>query len=149
MKLKVILNEDVSNLGEVGDIVEVAQGFGRNYLIPRQLAIPATTRNVKALEHTKRLIAVKRAKMIRTAEDLKKKLQQLSITIAKTVGEEDKLFGSVTNREIADALGNEGYSIDRRQVLLKQPIKNLGVYTVDVKLHGEITAPVKVWVVAE
>lgn len=147
--MQVILNEDVANLGEVGDIVNVADGYGRNFLIPRKLAMPATTRNVRELAHTKRVIAAKRAKMVKSAEELAKKLQDLSVTIAKAVGEEDKLFGSVTNREIVDAINEEGFNIDKRQVQLATPIKNLGVYTVAVKIHGDISAQIKVWVVSE
>lgn len=149
MGLRLILNEDVEHLGNVGDIVDVAPGYGRNFLIPRSLAVPATTRNVKQLEHTKRLIAVKRAKAIKTATQLAKRLSEVSVTIAKPVGEEDKLFGSVTNRDIADALAKEGQTLDRRSIQLEKPIKNLGVYSVDVKLHSDVTAQVKVWVVAE
>ena len=149
MPLQVILNEDVPNLGTVGDIVTVADGYGRNYLIPRNLAVPATSRNVKELEHTKRVIAVRRAKMMRSAQELAKRLADVSVTIAKTVGEDDKLFGSVTNRDIADALEREGFQLDRRSILIDSPIKNLGVYSVDIKVHAEVRAQVKVWVVAE
>jgi large subunit ribosomal protein L9 len=147
--MQVILNEDVAHLGEVGDIVDVADGYGRNFLIPRKLALPATSRNVKQLEHTKRQIATKRAKMMKTASEIAAKLADVSLMISKAVGEEDKLFGSVTNRDIADALNSEGFNIDRRQVLLNAPIRNLGVYTVDLKLHSDVTAQIKVWVVAE
>ena len=147
--MQVILNEDVAHLGEVGDIVDVADGYGRNFLIPRKLAMPATSRNVKELEHTKRQIAAKRAKMMKSAAEVAARLADVSLMISKAVGEEDKLFGSVTNRDIADALSAEGFNIDRRQVLLASPIRNLGVYTVDLKLHSDITAQIKVWVVAE
>ena len=149
MPLQVILNEDVPNLGSVGDIVTVADGYGRNYLIPRNLAVPATSRNVKELEHTKRVIDARRAKMMRSAQELAKRLADVSVTIAKSVGEDDKLFGSVTNRDIADALEREGFQLDRRSILVEAPIKNLGVYSVDIKVHAEVRAQVKVWVVAE
>lgn len=149
MDLQVILNEDVPNLGRVGDVVSVASGYGRNYLIPRKLAVLATIRNIKQMEHTQRLVGVKRAKAVKSASDLATRLKDMSITIAKQVGEEDKLFGSVTNRDIEDALHKEGYKIDRRNIVLEKPIKNLGVYSVDVKLHTDITTQVKVWVVAE
>ena len=149
MGLRVILNEDVEHLGSVGDVVDVANGYGRNFLIPRNLAVPATTRNVKQLEHTRRLVSAKRAKAIRTAQDVAKRLGDVSVTIAKAVGEEDKLFGSVTNRDIADALAREGFTLDKRLIVLDKPIKNLGVYTVQVKLHTDVAAQVKVWVVAE
>ena len=149
MPLQVILNENVPNLGSVGDIVTVADGYGRNYLIPRNLAVPATSRNVKELEHTKRVIAARRAKMMQSAQALAKRLGDVSVTIAKPVGEDDKLFGSVTNRDIADALEREGFQLDRRSILVDSPIKNLGVYTVEIKVHAEVRAQIKVWVVAE
>ena len=149
MSFKVILNEDVPNLGQVGDVVDVADGYGRNYLLPRSLALPATSRNVKQLEHQTRLIAVKRAKAVRSAGDLAAKLADVSVTISKAVGEEDRLFGSVTNRDVQEALAKEGYTLDRRHIVLEKPIKNLGVYSVDIKLHADITTKVKVWVVAE
>lgn len=147
--LTVILSEDVVHVGLVGDVVKVAAGYARNFLIPRGLAIPATTRNVKQLEHQKRLIDGKRAKAIRSAEDLAKRLKEVSITIARAVGEEDRLFGSVTNRDIEEAIAKEGYTIDRRSIQLDGPIKNLGVHKVGIKLHGDVRAEVKVWVVAE
>lgn len=149
MALQVILNEDVQHLGHVGEIVTVADGYARNYLLPRKLALIASQRNVRQLEHTRRLVDVKAVQQIRTAQDLAKKLNEVSVTIARTVGEEDKLFGSVTNRDIAEAIAKEGHEIDRRAVILNQPIKSLGVYTVEIKLRGDVKAAVKVWVVAE
>ncbi len=149
MGLRLILNEDVPNLGTVGDVVDVAAGYGRNYLIPRNLAVLATSRNVKQLEHTKRTIDVKRAAAIKTASGLAAALSDASITIAKAVGEEDRLFGSVTNRDIEEALTKEGFTVDKRHILMEAPIKNLGVHKVDIKLHSEIKAQIKVWVVAE
>ena len=149
MDMQIILNEDVPNLGRVGDVVSVKSGYGRNYLIPRKLAVLATTRNIKEMEHTRRIVGVKRAKAVKSAGDLASRLKDVSLTIAKQVGEEDKLFGSVTNRDIEDALKKEGFSIDRRNIVLEKPIKNLGVYNVDVKLHTDITTQVKVWVVSE
>lgn len=148
-QLKVILNEDVPNLGSVGDVVVVAAGYGRNYLIPRNLALPATSRNVKQLGHTRRLIEAKRSRAMKSAGSLAKKLEDVSVTIARAVGEEDRLFGSVTSRDIEDALSAEGYTLDKRNILLEGPIKNLGVHKVDIKLHTDITAQIKVWVVAE
>ena len=147
--MKVILKEDVLNVGRIGDIVKVADGYARNYLLPRSLAVIATTRHLKQLEHEKRLIDVKKAKFIRDANDLKNKLDNFSCTFSRQASEDEKLFGSVTNKEIADALKDAGYEIDKRMVILDSPIKKLGVYTVDVKLHPEIIAKIKVWVVAE
>ena len=109
MGLKLILNEDVPHLGTVGDVVDVAPGYGRNYLIPRNLAVLANSRNTRQLAHTQRLIDVKRAKAIKVASSLAGRLTDTSVTIAKAVGEEDRLFGSVTSRDIEDALGKEGF----------------------------------------
>ncbi len=149
MNLQVILSENVPNLGQVGDIVDVASGYARNYLFPRQLAILASTRNVKQFEHTKRLVAAKREKAQEEATAQAKKLANLALTIPCQVGEEDKLFGSVTNRDIADALAKEGYNVDRRNISLDKPIKSLGVFPVAVKLMTDVTTEVQVFVVAE
>ena len=147
--MKVILKEDVSNLGKIGDMVAVADGYGRNYLLPRGLAIEASTRNVKILEHQKKVIRARIQKQKSGAEVLAKQLSAVSCTVAKKAGEEDKLFGSVTTKDIEEALKTEGFSIDRKQVLLEEPIKRLGVYPVTIKIHPEVTAEVKVWVVKE
>jgi len=147
--MQVILREEVPNLGKAGELVNIKDGYGRNYLIPRGLAVIATPRNVRRIEHDKRVIEQQAAKRRRDAQSFKEKLEALSLTIARNTGEEDKLFGSVTNRDIADALKQEGFDIDRKSILLEQPIKALGVYTVDVKLTAEVTANLKVWVVAK
>ena len=147
--MKVILKEDVNNLGKIGDMVAVADGYGRNYLLPRGLAIEASTRNVKILEHQKKVIKAKIQKQKSGAELLANKLSSVSCTVAKKAGEEDKLFGSVTTKDIEEALKTEGFSIDRKQILLEEPIKRLGVYSVTIKIHPEVTTEVKVWVVKE
>ena len=147
--MQVILNEDVAHLGEVGDIVDVADGYGRNFLIPRKLAMPATSRNVKELEHTKRQIAAKRAKMMKSAAEVAARLADVSLMISKAVGEEDKLFGSVTNRDIAEAYAAEGFEIDRRQIELEDHIRSLGLFQVPVKLERGVYATVKVFVVGD
>ncbi len=147
MPMTIILSEDVSNLGKVGDVVTVREGYGRNFLFPRGLAIAASTNNLKALEHTKALLASKRAKALKSAGEIAKKLADTSITLARKAGD-DKLFGSVTTRDIADALAEQGYKIDRRGIHLETAIKNLGVYTVEVKLLADVSAKVKVYVVA-
>jgi large subunit ribosomal protein L9 len=149
MPMQVILCEDVPNLGKTGEVVNVKPGFGRNYLIPRGLALTATSRNVRRLEHDKRVIEQQDGKRRRDAQSLKEKLEALSLSIAKNVGSDEKLFGSVTNREIADALKDEGIEIDRKVIELDQPIKALGVYTVVVKLAREVSANLKLWVVAK
>lgn len=147
--MQVILREDVENVGKMGEVVNVRDGFGRNYLIPRGLAVVATGRNVRRLEHERKVIEQHDARRQRDARAVKERVEALSLTIAKNTGEEDKLFGSVTNREIADALKEQGIEIDRKQILLEQPIKALGVYTVEVRLARDVSASLKVWVVAK
>jgi len=148
--MQVILREDVDNLGTTGEVVTVKDGYARNYLIPRGLAVQATPRNVRRLSHEKRVIEQRDTKRRRDAQGVKEQLEALSLTIAKHTGEEDKLFGSVTNRDIADALKEEaGIEIDRKLITLPQPIKALGVYSVEVKLARDVVATVKLWVVAK
>jgi large subunit ribosomal protein L9 len=147
--MQVILREEISSLGHTGEVVTVKNGYGRNYLIPRGLAVMATPRNVKRLDHEKRVIDKRDEKRQLAAEATKSKLEAVSLTIAKHTGEEDKLFGSVTTRDIADALKEEGFDVDKRLIALEQPIKALGVYTVPLKLGREITAELKLWVVAK
>lgn len=145
--MEVILHENVPNLGEVGDIVTVKDGYARNYLIPRRMAVKADPSRVKELEHQKRVVAVKQTRMKAKAEEFAGKLSALSITIAKEAGEEDKLFGAVTTMDISNALRQEGYTIDKRHVKLDEPIKKIGVYDVAVRLHPEVEGTVKIWVV--
>ncbi|MFH2010844.1 MAG: 50S ribosomal protein L9 [bacterium] len=147
MPMQVILKEDVSNLGQMGDLVSVKRGYGRNYLIPKGLAVEATSRNVKHLEHERRVIDQRREKMREHARSLAQKLAGISVTISKNTTDEDRLYGSVTNREIADALSEEGITIDRRKIEIGEPIRSLGVFTVKVKLSPELTGEVKVWVI--
>lgn len=147
--MEVILQEDVHSLGKSGEIVKVSAGYARNYLIPRGLAMLATTRNVKVLEHQKRMVTQKIKKQEKKAQATKETLEALSLTIRKKAGEQDKLFGAVTAMDIEEAIAKEGYAVDRRRIDLKEPIKNLGVYVVPVKLHPEVIAQVKVWVVNE
>jgi large subunit ribosomal protein L9 len=147
--MKVILREDMSNLGTAGTIVNVAPGYARNYLLPRNLAIPATGNNLKEFEHEKRLMEVKRAKRLKEAEGVKAKLEKTSCSIAKKVGENDKLFGSVTTQDIEKAFSNEGFTVERKDILLAEPIKTLGVYTVPIRVFEEVVANTKVWVVKE
>lgn len=147
--MKVILREDVSTLGKTGDTVTVADGFGRNYLLPRGLAVQASTRNVKVLEHQKKLIQARQSRLRRDSQDLAKRLEGVSCTIARKVGEEDKLFGSVTSRDIAEALREQGVEVDRKRILLEEPIKSLGTVTVAVRLHPEVTGSIQVTVVRQ
>lgn len=146
--MQVILREDVDNLGRAGQLVNVAPGFGRNYLLPKGLAVVATPKNKRKLDHEKRVIEQHNQKRIKAAEDLKQKIEALSLTVAKQSGEEGKLFGSVTSREIVEALKEEGLDLDRKKIILDQPIKSLGVYTVEIRLTSDLQANLKLWVVA-
>lgn len=145
--MKVILREDVDKLGRMGDLVNVADGYARNFLLPRNRAALATTKNIKSLEHEKRVIAdrIKKEKM--AAEEEAKKISAVSVSIPVQVGEEGKLFGSVTSKDIADAIAAQGFEIDKRRIQLEKPIKEIGTFMVPVKVHHDVTAQVKVEVV--
>ncbi|MGD0282270.1 MAG: 50S ribosomal protein L9 [Dissulfurispiraceae bacterium] len=147
--MKVILREDVKDLGHIGEMLSVKDGYARNFLLPRGLALEANPRNVKALEHDKRKIqeAVKKAKS--GADELSSRISAVTITIRAKAGEEEKLFGSVTAMDLAEALKKEGLDIDRRKIVLEEPIKRLGNYTVSVKVHPEVSAQFTVQVVSE
>lgn len=147
--MKVILRQNYSNLGSIGDVVEVKDGFARNYLIPRSIAFRATDGNLKALEQEKKALARKEEKIVQDAEKLSAQLGSVSLTITMKVGEDDKLFGAVTSQMIADSLTEKGYTIDKRIIELEEPIKTLGIFEVPVKLHTKVTGKVKVWVVRE
>jgi large subunit ribosomal protein L9 len=149
MTMKLILKEDVPNLGASGAVVNVKPGYARNYLIPQGIADVATTRNIKLMEHKMRLIKRQIDAARAETDQVKARLAELSITIAKASGENDKLFGSVTTREIEKALEKEGMKVDRRRIVIEEPIKSLGVFTVQVKLFGGETSPLKIWVVKE
>jgi len=147
--MKVILTMDVEQVGRAGQVVDVAPGFSRNFLIPRGLAVRATTRSIAQFEHRKRVVAERLAREKREAETLKERLEGVACRIAREAGEEDRLFGSVTARDIAAALADEGFKIDHRAVQLENPIKHLGIYQVEVRLAPDVTAQVKVWVIAK
>jgi len=147
--VKVILREDVPKLGKTGDIVVIADGYGRNFLLPRGLAVQASTKNVKVLEHQKKLIQARQAKRKLESQDLAKRLASVSCTIARKAGEEDKLYGSVSARDIADALQEAGVVVDRKRIVLEEPIKQLGEFSIPVQLHPDVTAAVKVQVVKQ
>ncbi len=147
--MKVILRQNYNQLGNIGDVVDVKDGFARNYLIPRSIAFRATEGNLKALEQEKKQLARKEEKVVVDAEKLAAQLGSVSLTITMKVGEDDKLFGAVTSQMIADSLTNSGFSIDKRIIELEEPIKTLGIFEVPVKLHSKVTAKVKVWVVRE
>ena len=147
--MKLILREDIENLGKIGEIVEVAGGYGRNYLLPRGLAVKASTKNLKEQEHQKKLIQARMDRQKKDAQEVAGSLDSVSCTISRKTGEDEKLYGSVTSRDIEEALREEGVSIDRKRILLEEPLKKLGVYTVPVKLHADVTGNIKVWVVKE
>lgn len=147
--MKVILKQDVEHVGSAGTIVDVKNGFARNFLIPRSFAIPATSNNLSAYEHEQRLHDAKKAKRRKEADTIKGKLEKVSISIAKKVGEQDKLFGSVTTQDIEKAFQTEGFTVDKKDILLDEPIKALGVYTVRIRVFDDLIANTKVWVVRE
>jgi large subunit ribosomal protein L9 len=147
--MKVILREDVEKLGKAGEVVKVADGFGRNFLLPRRLAVPANVRNLKSLEHDRRVIEARVKKTRKTAESLATRLSSVSLTIPAKAGEEGKLFGAITSRDIAEALGKAGVPVDRKTVLLSDPIKQLGDYKVKIKAGGDLAPEISVSVVAE
>ena len=147
--MKVILRKNFNQLGQIGDLVNVKEGFARNFLFPRQIALIANDSNVKALEEEKRQASKKETKNIENAKKLSAELETVSVTIPVTVGEEEKLFGSVTPKMISDALKEKNYDIDHRKIEIKEPIKTLGIYEVKIKMYGEVTASVKTWVVRD
>lgn len=147
--MDIILTEDVPKLGEMGDIVKVAPGYGRNYLIPQGMAIPATLGNKKELDHQLAIIEKRKMKEREEAQKILNEVHDVSITVSKRVGEEEALFGSVTQREIAELLtAQTGQTIHRKQIVLDKPLAELGIYKVPVKLASGVFATTLVWVVA-
>ena len=149
MNIQLILNEEVPNLGGPGDVVKVRAGYARNYLLPRKLAVEANPKNLRAFEHQKGLAMLKREALKNKARGLKEKLDALSVTVSARAGEEGKLFGSVTNIDVERALRERGIEIDRRKILLVEPIKQLGDYTIQIRLEAEVEAGLKLSVTAE
>lgn len=149
--VKVILREDMANLGDSGAIVSVKPGYARNYLLPRGLAYEATSANIRQLEDEKRRAETRAKRDYLEARRRASQLEEVSLTFHAKAGEESKLFGSVTSADIADRLnsGELDFEVDRRQVDLDEPIKALGVYTVAVKLHADVRPEVKVWVIKD
>lgn len=145
--MRLILTEDVQSLGYAGDIVNVKGGYGRNYLLPRNKAMIADNKNVKAMEHAKFLAEHKLKKIKAALQEIADKISGEKVTISHKVGEEGKLFGSVTSIEIEKELKEKGFDIDRRKILLEKPIKELGEFSVPIKLHQDITPELKVEVV--
>lgn len=147
--MKVILKQDVESLGKVGEIVEVKPGYARNYLIPKGMGMAATDKNIHRLQAEQQQSQLKMTKERKNAEKLAEKLNEVSCTATVTVGEEDKVFGSVTTQIIADLLKEKGFDIDRKKIVLDEPIKALGIYTIPIKLHTDVEAKIKLWVVKE
>ena len=145
--MKVILQENVDNLGYVGDILDVANGYARNYLLPRKMALEANTRNVKALEHAKRMTAHKAKQVEQGLQGQAEKLSGVSLTFEVQTGKDDKLFGSITSKDIEEGLLAQGFEVDRRKIQLAHPLKELGTSTVSVKLFRDITAQITVTLV--
>ena len=147
--MEVILKEDVAKLGSRGDVVKVAEGYGLNFLLPRKLAIEATTGNKQVIEQMRAAAVRRSAKEKAQAEELSKQFDGLSVSFARRAGEQDHLFGSVTSSDIGDALDKKGFNIDRRKIQLHEPLKTLGEFTVPVKLHKDVTAHLKVLIEKE
>jgi large subunit ribosomal protein L9 len=149
MPMKVILREDVPNLGRSGELVNVKPGYGRNYLLPRKLAVLANEANVRQLEHDRAVISARQAKLRGNAEEQAKRINAVAVTIARKVGEQEKLFGSVTALDIAEALASKGQKVDRRHIHLPEPIKTTGTHQVEIRLHRDVIAQIRVDVVPE
>jgi large subunit ribosomal protein L9 len=145
--MQVILKQDVPKLGDAGDIVKVSPGYGRNYLIPRGLAVPATSGSVAQSEHQQRVASAIKRKNLGDAAAKAEQLEGAAVSIRREAGEDDKLFGSVTKRDIVEALAAEGIEIDRRKLQLAEPLKQIGLFTVPVRLHRDVTANLRVYVI--
>jgi large subunit ribosomal protein L9 len=147
--MKVILRKDFETLGAIGAVVDVKDGYARNFLIPKGIAYPASAGSMRALEEEKKQAGRRASKEKKAGESMAADIEKLSLTIQMKVGEDEKLFGAVTSQMIADQLKEKGFEIDKRLIELEEPIKALGIYTVAVKLPGNVTGAVKVWVVRE
>lgn len=147
--MEVILREDVKGLGRKNEVVKVASGYARNFLIPKGFALEITPSNLKAIEQGIAQQQRQREHELRTAQRLAQKIEEISLTITKAVGEEEKLFGAVTKEEIANGLKEKGINIDKRVLDLSEPIRKLGIYSIGVKLHPEVEAKIKLWVIKE
>jgi len=147
--MKIILREDVEKLGKAGEVVKVKDGFGRNYLIPRKLAVLANLRNMKALDHDRRTIETRAKKTRKTAEATAATLTAVSLILPAKAGEEGKLFGAITSRDIAEALGKAGVNVDRKAIQLADPIKQVGDYKVKIRVATDVLPEISVSVVPE
>lgn len=145
--MEVILNQDVVKIGKAGAVVKVKDGFARNFLFPNHLAVPLTPVNLKRIEENKKKEILESEKTKKGAQIFKEKLEKLSLTIQVLTQEEDKLYGSITSQDISSALKEEGFTLDKSSIVLEEPIKSLGIYEVPVKLHPEVPAKIKIWIV--
>jgi large subunit ribosomal protein L9 len=147
--MEVILKEDIANLGKIGEVVRVRDGYARNYLLPRGLVLLANKKNLKTFEHRKKVVADQKQKIIRQAQSVADEIAAVSLVLPMRVGEEGRLFGSVTNIQIEKALKAKGLNVDRRKIQLEEPIKIAGEYEVPVRMTADLTVPLKVSVVPE
>ena len=147
--MEVVLKEDIENLGHMGDVVKVKDGYARNYLLPRGLVVLADKKNLKALEHAQRMIAQRRERLTKEAHGISETLSRVSLKFTVKVGEEGRLFGSVTNMDIEKALKEKGFEVERRRIVLQDPIKQVGDYEVPIRLRPEVMPSIKVRVVSE
>jgi large subunit ribosomal protein L9 len=147
--MEVILKEDVANLGKIGEVVRVRDGYARNYLLPRGLVLVASKKNLKTFEHQKKIVADQKQKIVRQAETVSNQLATVAVVIPMKVGEEGRLFGSVTTMQIEKALKTKGVNVERRKIHLNEPIKMVGDYEVPIRLSADVTVPLKVSVVPE
>ncbi len=147
--MKIILKTDLEKLGKAGDIVEVKRGYARNYLIPKGFAVEATASNLKLVEQEKAALQRRLQKEIDEAKAFAAQLENVEITAKVQVGEENRVFGAVTNQTVSDLLAEKGFDVDRKKILLEEPIKQLGVFDIPIKLHSEVEAKIKLWVVRE
>lgn len=145
--MRVILKQEVPHLGDAGDIVTVSPGYGRNHLIPRGLAVLANDGSVASLEHQKQMAEAIRRKLLAAAKELATKLEGTPVSIRRETGEDEKLFGSVTKRDVAEALAAEGIDLDRKQIALDEPLRSIGLFNVPVRLHRDVAATVRVYVI--
>ena len=147
--MQVLLLEKIHNLGNLGDEVRVKPGYARNFLIPRGLAVPANEKNKASLDHQLRVLEKKKAELLAEAKKAAASIEKTSVTVSKQVGEEEKIFGSVTTTELEALLVAEGIKVDKKDIRIPEEIKKVGVYSAEVKVHPEVTAKFKVWVVAQ
>lgn len=145
--MKVILRKDVEKLGKIGDLLDVKRGYARNYLIPQGIALIANDKNLKRLNEEQKQLVVKKDRDKIVAEKLAEELTKVSCTASVQVGEDDKVFGSITSQDIADLLKEKDIEVDKKKIILEEPIKALGIYDVPIKLHSDVEATIKVWVV--